>query len=253
MKTVQIGKVNFGEGKPKICIPIMGSTFVELEKEIEALKELPFDMIEWRMDFFKDIFNSNKKREAVNMIRKRLNDTVLLATFRTSKEGGQTYICKEDYVLLYKEIIDLKLVDIIDVELFTGEKEVKEILDYAHKHNVYVIMSNHDFKKTLTYEQIIDRLCNMQEYDADICKIALMPQNKEDVLTLLKATKDMTEKYADRPIVSMSMSKKGLISRIAGEVFGSCLTFGSAYKASAPGQINARELDTILEIIHHSI
>ena len=151
MKTVQIGKVNFGEGKPKICIPIMGSTFVELEKEIEALKELPFDMIEWRMDFFKDIFNSNKKREAVNMIRKRLNDTVLLATFRTSKEGGQTYICKEDYVLLYKEIIDLKLVDIIDVELFTGEKEVKEILDYAHKHNVYVIMSNHDFKKTLTY------------------------------------------------------------------------------------------------------
>ena len=95
------------------------------------------------------------------------------------------------------------LVDIIDVELFTGEKEVKEILDYAHKHNVYVIMSNHDFKKTLTYEQIIDRLCNMQEYDADICKIALMPQNKEDVLTLLKATKDMTEKYADRPIVSM--------------------------------------------------
>ena len=114
-------------------------------------------------------------------------------------------------------------------------------------------MSNHDFKKTLTYEQIIARLCNMQEYDADICKIALMPQNKEDVLTLLKATKDMTEKYADRPIVSMSMSKKGLISRIAGEVFGSCLTFGSASKASAPGQINARELDTILEIIHHSI
>ena len=40
MKTVQIGKVNFGEGKPKICIPIMGSTFVELEKEISKLSSL---------------------------------------------------------------------------------------------------------------------------------------------------------------------------------------------------------------------
>jgi 3-dehydroquinate dehydratase-1 len=62
----------------------------------------------------------------------------------------------------------------------------------------------------------------------------------------------MKEKYADRPIITMSMSGEGVISRLAGEVFGSCLTFGAAKKASAPGQIGVNELSNVLETIHKS-
>ncbi len=113
-------------------------------------------------------------------------------------------------------------------------------------------MSNHDFHKTPAAEEIVQRLRKMQELDADIPKIALMPQCKTDVLTLLSATLEMHERYADRPIITMSMAKNGVISRLAGEVFGSAATFGAVKKASAPGQIAVTDLRTVLTILHQA-
>ena len=54
----------------------------------------------------------------------------------------------------------------------------------------------------------------MQDMGADIPKIAVMPQSKRDVLTLLAATEEMVSDYADRPIITMSMSGLGSISRL---------------------------------------
>ena len=90
----------------------------------------------------------------------------------------------------------------------------------------------------------------MKELNADIPKIAVMPQSESDVLTLLCATNEMKEKYSDIPIITMSMAGMGLISRIAGEFFGSALTFGAADKASAPGQIRAEDLYNVLQVLH---
>lgn len=116
-----------------------------------------------------------------------------------------------------------------------------------------VVASNHDFHKTPGKEEIVGRLCRMQELGADIPKIAVMPQSRQDVLTLLAATEEMNREYADRPIITMSMSGTGVISRLCGEVFGSALTFGAAKKASAPGQMEVRELSQILSLLHKSL
>lgn len=89
----------------------------------------------------------------------------------------------------------------------------------------------------------------MQLKGADICKIAVMPRNSEDVLTLLEATRKMYENYADRPLITMSMGTLGMISRISGQVFGSAATFGSAGTASAPGQISVSELRKLLNTL----
>ena len=51
----------------------------------------------------------------------------------------------------------------------------------------------------------------------------------------------------------MAMAGTGLISRVWGEIFGSCLTFGLAGQASAPGQIDARELKCVLDILHNNL
>ena len=80
-----------------------------------------------------------------------------------------------------------------------------------------------------------------------------MPQNKKDVLTLLSATEEMATDFADRPIITMSMSGPGVISRLCGEVFGSALTFGAVGKASALGQMRAGDLQTVLELLHKSL
>ena len=55
------------------------------------------------------------------------------------------------------------------------------------------------------------------------------------------------------PIITMSMAGTGLISRISGEAFGSALTFGTAGKASAPGQMDAKELRQVLTLLHENM
>ena len=144
-------------------------------------------------------------------------------------------------------------VDLIDVEAFTGEEIVKSMIQEAHSYGVKVIASNHDFDATPEKDEIVRRLRMMQDYGADIPKMAVMPRNKQDVLTLLSATLEMSEQFADRPIITMSMAGTGVVSRLSGETFGSALTFGAATKASAPGQINVNELAQVLDIIHKSL
>ena len=83
----------------------------------------------------------------------------------------------------------------------------------------------------------------------DIAKVAYMPKDSDDVLTLLRATNDASRMMSCL-LVSMSMSQLGVISRISGEFFHSCMTFGCAENASAPGQLDANVLAGILEALH---
>ena len=100
--------------------------------------------------------------------------------------------------LLYTSIAAAQsgYVDLSDGEAFTGDEVVKTIINAAHEAGVKVIASNHDFFKTPETEEIIRRLCMMQELGADIPKLAVMPTCKQDVITLLSATLEMSEKYA---------------------------------------------------------
>ncbi len=65
----------------------------------------------------------------------------------------------------------------------------------------------------------------MQELGADLPKIAVMPQCRTRCADMLAATEEMAGTYADRPIITMSMAKDGVISRLCGEVFGLCADF----------------------------
>ena len=85
-----------------------------------------------------------------------------------------------------------------------------------------------------------------------MAKIAVMPHSKKDVLTLLAATAEASERLTV-PVITMSMGGQGLVSRLSGEVFGSCLTFGALRSASAPGQIDAEDLKRVLEVIHQAL
>ena len=53
-------------------------------------------------------------------------------------------------------------------------------------------------------------------------------------------------------MITMSMGSLGGISRISGETFGSCVTFGAHEKPSAPGQFAMKELRQMLDTIHAS-
>lgn len=59
-----------------------------------------------------------------------------------------------------------------------------------HACGAKVIGSNHDFDKTPAKSDIVFRLRKMQDMEADIPKIAVMPKSRKDVLTLLAATEE---------------------------------------------------------------
>lgn len=250
MNTVKVRDIVLGEGKPKICVPIVGVTKEEIIEEAKSFADIPGDIAEWRADWFADVSEPDKVIEVLGKLRETLGETPLLFTFRTAKEGGEKAISVGEYVELNKKAAAAGCVDMIDVEAFTGDEAVREIIEEAHRQNVKVIASNHDFEKTPAKQEIIARLCKMQELGADICKIAVMPQTRRDVLTLIMATEEMNTQYADRPMITMSMAGQGMISRLCGEVFGSALTFGAAKKASAPGQIPVEKLADVLNLIH---
>ena len=253
MNPIMIRGVAIGEGIPKICVPIVGKTREEIVKAAEEIRTLPVDVVEWRADWYEEIFEADVVLDVLQELRRILGELPLLFTFRTKKEGGEKEIDEKNYRTLNQLAAESGLADLIDVEVFSGDEVVNDLVRTAHENEVKVIGSNHDFEKTHSKEEIIRRLQKMQELDVDLPKIAVMPRKKEDVLTLLAATEEMNRKYADRPIITMSMAGDGVISRLCGEVFGSALTFGAAGQASAPGQIGVKELRQILTILHESV
>lgn len=250
---VEVRGVRIGEGIPKICVPIVGTTRDEILAAAKSFESVKKDVVEWRADWFNGVFDFAQVEAVLKELRRVLGNTSILFTFRTANEGGEKAIEPAAYAELNKRAAATRLIDLVDVEAFTGDEVVRDIIESAHESGVVVVASNHDFEKTPEKDEIVRRLRKMQELGADIPKIAVMPQSRKDVLTLLSATEEMVSEYADRPIITMSMSATGLISRLCGECFGSALTFGAVGKASAPGQMNASDLSEILNLIHTSL
>ena len=118
---------------------------------------------------------------------------------------------------------------------------------------VRIIASHHDFDGTPD-ERILHMLMDqMQQGGADVAKLAVMPNSADDVIRLLKLTNDTIQKYPTLPVVTMSMGGLGVISRLSGEVFGSCITFGADGAVSAPGQMQMDTLADILDALHVSM
>ena len=250
MKSVEVRGVKIGEGLPKICVSVMGIARPDIRLKTKEVVDHHTDIVEWRGDWYCDILKEEKVLSVLPEIREIIGEKPLLFTFRSADEGGEQKIHIKDYVNLCKVIIESGYVDIIDVELFTGDIQVKEIVELAHAHDVKVMLSNHDFQKTPEKDEIVRRLCRMQEFGADLIKIAVMPKSRKDVLTLLAAEEEMATNHAECPICAISMGRLGAVSRVCGEVFGSGLTFGSVGKLSAPGQIKIEELRAIMEDLH---
>lgn len=250
MKTVMLRNVEVGVGAPKVIVPIVGKTREEILAKAEELRSVKLDVVEWRVDFYEDALNIGNVLETLKQLNMALGDIPILFTFRTKKEGGEKHIDLGAYQALNTAVAWSGNADIVDVEIFSGDKVVKATIDAIHAAGKSVVASSHDFDKTPSQTDLIYRMRKMQDMNADICKVAVMPRNKADVVTLLAATEEMYRCFADRPIMTMSMAPMGVLSRLCGEVFGSCMTFGAVGQVSAPGQIPVEKLNATLDTIH---
>ncbi|WP_068155161.1 type I 3-dehydroquinate dehydratase [Rhodococcus phenolicus] len=250
---VHVKNVTIGEGAPKIVVPITGRTPDDLRTQVEALTGVDVDIVEWRTDFYDTLADTASVAAQARDLAGQLAGIPLLATCRTRHEGGEADLSDESYADLNVAVAESGAVDLVDVEYRRDHACVERILAAAHARKVAVVASNHDFGGTPAKDEIVARLVEMQDLGADICKIAVMPHGTADVLTLLEATRTMHEELADRPIVTMAMGGLGVVSRLAGQVFGSAATFGMVGTASAPGQVDATDLKAALTVIDRAL
>lgn len=250
MDVLNIKGVQFGEGQTKICVPIVDHSKEGILSYAERALDTHPDLLELRIDWFEGMHNVEAVLSLLKDIREVIGNTLLLFTIRTNNEGGEADISVEDYEILCKRVCESGWIDLIDVEVFMEEGLLERITKVAHNHDVYVVASNHDFEKTPKEQEIVRRLVYMDVHGADIPKIAVMPECERDVLTLLSATLRYYEEGGKKPIVTMSMGRLGAISRMAGQVFGSAVTFATAGQVSAPGQITVNEMKPILNVLH---
>ena len=209
VNSIRVRELVIGEGMPKICVPIVENTRTEILKMAKEIVNSLADMVEWRADWYESVYDLEKVVEVAAELREILGDLPLLFTFRTKVEGGEKEIEPAHYRELLIAVAATSDVDMIDVEAFFDDDIAPLICD-LHEKDVVVVGSNHDFEGTPSKEEIIQRLCHMQDIGADILKMAVMPQQQSDVATLMDATKEMVSEYAQHPVVTMSMSEMGI-------------------------------------------
>lgn len=245
IKGLQIGK-----GIPKIVASITARTASDASKQVmEISSAAEVDIAEFRLDHLHPKFMREEIVGLINAGASALANKPLLVTFRTKEEGGEREISDRDYFGLYREILDSASLDLIDIDVMKPERHVIDLIARAHQRGVAVILSNHEFESTPAKDVIVGRLLRQQKLGADILKIATMPRSPEDVLTLISASMEMKCRHAQKPLLTMAMGPLGVTTRLAGELTGSALTYASIGSMSAPGQLPAESVKTVLEVI----
>lgn len=242
-RAAQIGTCPVGSLPVKIITSLMGRDTAELLTAVKAVADAAVDILEWRTDYFSDLSGSAQAEAARTL--KAADARPLLWTLRTAKEGGEFECTDEEYCAVLRGVIAEAKIDAIDIELL--RKGSALLVQEAHDAGITVVESYHNFSLTPDAETLASVFDAMAQSDADILKIAVMPQTPEDVLTLLSATV-AARRLHDRPVISMAMGPLGAVTRAAGAVFGSCATFACIGKASAPGQLpvgKARDLSDL--------
>lgn len=233
----------------KTIVPITAKTKEQALAQAQVIANTAdADLAEFRIDLLSFASDTKQVIALGHELKKILGNKPMIATIRTKNEGGQLEISDVDYGKTYQAYLKNPFMDWLDVEMFRDQKVVSEIVQKAHQKKVLVVMSNHDFQKTPSQDEIEKRLLKQDQMGADVLKIAVMPKSKQDVFTLMNATLKVSQQTT-KPLLTMSMGQLGTISRVATANMGGSYSFGMIGEASAPGQIDVTKLKQILKTV----
>lgn len=208
-------------------IRIIASLSSPLEFRSPLIKEA--DALEVRLDMITEPIN-----DALHQLRNSFDGPIIL-TVRSSDEGG-AYAGGTDR--LWERISPyLPDIDMVDLEI-----RFQDHAERIKSRNKSVIASCH--RNDMPGEQELQNLMDTLHGFGDIIKIAVQPQNQQDILTLLKSTS--TCPY---PVI---MSVTGTVYRYARPLlclFGSLYTYCYIESATSPGQYSIREMQLLSHLL----
>ncbi len=243
---VTVRGTTIGAGRPVVVVPLTATSPDALLAEAAAVRAAGPDVVEWRADHLSGA-GADAVVAAGRALAGALGGLPLLVTVRTAAEGGRAEVDDDAYAALVGAVLDAGFADLLDVEV--ARATAPALVARAHAAGVPVVGSAHDFAATPPQDEIVARLLRAADLGADVLKVAVMPHDPADVLALLGATAEATTR-TDRPVITMAMGDLGVVSRIAGGVFGSAATFGTVGAASAPGQVALPALREALALVH---
>ena len=239
---MQIGNKLLGNNAPLITMPFVGKTVYDLIAECQTAKAQQPDLVEWRADYYEGAGDPAKVLEGLSALNENLEGIPLLFTLRSASEGGAQILEDSTRLSVIEAVVSSGLVALVDIEAASHLSLIEPVRQITHAQGVGLILSSHDFKATPSVEDMVERLVRAQSLGADVVKLAVMPQSREDVLNLMLAS----VKYHTRPeavhAVTISMSGDGLISRLAAAFSHSVITFCAGKGVSAPGQVPAEDM-----------
>ena len=254
MKSIHLKGKSLGNGvTPLICTPLVGRTAEAIDAELAAILPKEPDVLEWRVDFFANIANTDQVIAVAQQIKQRAGAIPLLFTCRSSLEGGEKITLNaEQIVQMYEAVCQSRQIDLIDFELCNDAAHMTRVREVSKANQIALVMSYHNFQQTPDEATLSAKFTAAERLGADVAKIAVMPTAREDVLRLMAAS-IAADQASKIPTISMSMGRVGVISRMFGWVYGSTLTFAVGKNSSAPGQISIEELRAVLALAQRVI
>ena len=132
-KSITIRNFTIDDKKSSIVIPLVGKTKDTIISEALYVRAIEAKMVEWRIDYFEHNQDVSAVLEVMEEIKNILDDHVILATIRTTSQGGLYEGTIGQYVNLYSALLRQGIVDFIDVEATLEESKVKQLVEEAER------------------------------------------------------------------------------------------------------------------------
>ena len=222
----------------QICISICESSPDAIQRQAERAEDLA-DLIEVRLDGLdQEAYNIRDFKGLLPVVLRPV-----IATYRPAEQGGASQLTGKQRLLFW--LFNRPAADFFDVEfdiattpsVFDSDKD----LDWSR-----VISSYHNFRGVPA--DLVSIYERMSKTRARILKIAVQAHDATDCLPLFDVLqRGLTDGHK---MIAIAMGAPGLATRILGPSRGAFMTYASldANKATAPGQISARELREVYRI-----
>lgn len=136
----------------------------------------------------------------------------------------------------------------VDIEIETSAEDMELLNSAAEQSGTSVIISYHNFKRTVDREDLESVMIACYEKGGEIAKIATRVNAPEDIRNLLSLY-DLPGKK-----VILGMGPQGRITRVMGPYLGAEFTFASTGEGgeTAPGQLTVKQLNELYKVIDES-
>lgn len=227
--------------------------FEDLALECSRVASSPADLIEWRVDMFGPFQQARTLSGRLSALEQGWTvvesaPVPVLATIRTSAEGGAVALTSEEYRSCVRALA--QWADAVDVQV--GTEGAVDLLEELASAPAVVVASNHDFARTPPEDEVFDSLRQMQVLGADVAKVAYAAKGPVDLLAVMNAQMRARE-CLEVPLIAIAMGIPGAMSRIAGMTVGSAATFATVGESSAPGQFSAWQVREALDLMEETL